>query len=134
MTQLEQLRTAGMKMSRDFIYLLRDNGIEVPEHFRVALDQKSKTLVETVYQARTEEVVEIAEGIEEYIAVKDNDSHRYQIPVSKKDDWDTFCEIPSDDEASWDVPEWAERIDGMPVRSYKESLLATLKDTKISNE
>lgn len=67
---------------------------------------------------------EILEGVEEYIAVKDNDTHRYQIPSSRKKDWEEFCEIPEDDERSWDVPEWAERIDGGKVKSYKDTAIA----------
>lgn len=78
--------------------------------------------------------VELAEGClkdtEEYIAVKDNDTHRYQIPKSKKGEWDIFCDIPSDDEASWDVPEWAERLDGMPLTSFKDTSLTNLSDLK----
>ncbi len=73
-------------------------------------------------EGRNEERERIAKAIEnaeEYMAVKDNDSHRYEIPKSKKNEWETFCEIPSDDERSWDVPEWANRIDGQPVRSFK---------------
>lgn len=69
-----------------------------------------------------EEIVRL-EGMDEYIAVKDNDSHRYQILRSKKDEWDAFCEIPEYDERSWDVPEWAERIDGMPVKSFKQTII-----------
>ena len=48
----------------------------------------------------------------EYAIVQDNDFHRYVIPNEKYDQWSEFLEIPSDDEASWDVPEWAEHIDG----------------------
>lgn len=36
----------------------------------------------------------------------------YVIPVSKKQDWNKFCEIPEDDEASWDIPEWAVKVGG----------------------
>ena len=50
--------------------------------------------------------------MKEYMEVKDNDSHRYIIPYENLADWDTFMEIPSDDERSWDVPEFAQRIDG----------------------
>jgi hypothetical protein len=49
---------------------------------------------------------------EEFIVVKDNDCHRYKIPRSKDKDWDEWLEIDEDDERSWDVPEYAERLDG----------------------
>jgi hypothetical protein len=51
----------------------------------------------------------------EYIEAHDNDSHRYQIPWDKREDWYKWCEIPSDDERSWDTPDYAERIDGMEI-------------------
>lgn len=70
-----------------------------------------------------ERIVEGIKSLEEMIAVKDNDSHRYQIPQSRYHEWEDFCNIPSDDEKSWDVPEWAERIDGMPVTSLKQSVI-----------
>lgn len=57
----------------------------------------------------------IGEDKEEMSEAYDNDSHRYQIPVSKTYEWSQFLDIPADDESSWDVPEWAERVDGMPI-------------------
>lgn len=47
-----------------------------------------------------------------HVLVGDNSGHEYVIPESKQDEWDTFMEIPEDDERSWDVPEWAERKEG----------------------
>lgn len=44
--------------------------------------------------------------------VQDNSSHWYLIPANKKEEWSDFVCIPEDDERSWDVPEWANRIDG----------------------
>jgi len=44
--------------------------------------------------------------------VGDNSGHEYYIPVDCSSDWDTFMEIPEDDERSWDVPQYAVRIDG----------------------
>jgi len=60
----------------------------------------------------------------QFIAATDNDGHRYQIPKNKLQDWLQWSEIPSDDERSWDVPDYAERIDGMNVKtpSLKDSL------------
>ena len=45
----------------------------------------------------------------------DGDSHWYVIPEDKRAEWDAFCAIPSDDERSWDVPEWATRVGGSPT-------------------
>ena len=47
-----------------------------------------------------------------YRIVSDNSGHKYYIPVNKEKDWYAFMEIPEEDERSWDVPSFAERIDG----------------------
>ena len=47
-----------------------------------------------------------------YTEVTDNSCHHYLIPYDRLEEWDKFMEIPEDDERSWDVPEFAERIDG----------------------
>lgn len=44
--------------------------------------------------------------------VSDNSGHDYVIPSEKLNEWDVFMQIPDDDERSWDVPDWAHRIDG----------------------
>lgn len=48
----------------------------------------------------------------EYTEVQDDSTHHYIIPFERLEDWEKFLEIPEDDERSWEVPEWAERIDG----------------------
>lgn len=53
-----------------------------------------------------------------YTEAHDNDGHRYQIPNSKTEEWKEFCEIPEEDERSWEVPEWAERIDGKEIKQH----------------
>lgn len=57
----------------------------------------------------------------------DNDGHRYQIPRNKNKEWNEWLEIPSDDERSWDAPEFSERIDGAPVKSVIDILLEGLE-------
>lgn len=44
----------------------------------------------------------------------DNSGHRYLVQADCRHDWDIWCELPEDDEASWEVPEHIEamRIDG----------------------
>jgi hypothetical protein len=49
---------------------------------------------------------------QKYFLVQDNSCHWYVIPEDKKDEWDTFCDLPEDDEASWEVPEFARDVDG----------------------
>jgi len=82
-----------------------------------------------------EEVRKEIRLIDEKIAVTDNDGHRYEIPESKKETWYKWIEIPEDNEDSWDVPDWAERIDGLQVESLRETILslpqlAPISDTK----
>lgn len=89
--------------------------------------EKVDELVATIIANTGRELEARCEELDEYMAVKDSSSHRYQIPRSKKEEWDTFMEIPEDDERSWDVPEWAERIDGMPVSSFKDRTLTLIR-------
>lgn len=51
----------------------------------------------------------------EYIQVSDNSGHRYIIPYEQLKDWDSFMEIPEDDPKSWEVPAYAEVLDGGQV-------------------
>jgi len=106
----------------EFFVYGRDDAIKLKESIR--------DFLHTSYNTMLDEAVERIEKIEAFIAVKDNDTHRYQIPASKFDEWNKFLEIPEDDERAWDVPEWAERIDGMPVKSVKEQVLSTLQELK----
>jgi hypothetical protein len=51
----------------------------------------------------------------EYIEVTDNSFHHYVIPYDERESWYKFCAIPEDDERSWEVPEYAVRVDGGDV-------------------
>jgi hypothetical protein len=51
---------------------------------------------------------------ERFFLSQDNDSHWYVVPLAKRVAWDEWCDIPSDDERSWDVPEWAAPVGGSP--------------------
>ncbi len=44
--------------------------------------------------------------------VADDSGHDYVIPSDKAEEWDAFL---SGDVDTWDVPEWAIRIDGGPL-------------------
>jgi hypothetical protein len=50
----------------------------------------------------------------EYCITSDNDGHNYVIPVDKMSDWHEWCDIDSEDERSWEAPEWAKSIGGCP--------------------
>ena len=43
----------------------------------------------------------------------DENSHWYIVPVDKQEEWDDWCN--SDDESSWDAPEWAQPVNGSPT-------------------
>jgi hypothetical protein len=47
-----------------------------------------------------------------YRIVGDYSGHNYYIPAERSEDWNKFTQIPENDERSWDVPDWAVRIDG----------------------
>ena len=55
-TLLQKQNRAGMELSRDFVYLLRDSGIEVPESYRVSLDHRIKELVSNTIKQAAEEL------------------------------------------------------------------------------
>lgn len=49
-----------------------------------------------------------------YYLATDNDCHWYVIPLTKRKEWDEWCEIPSDDERAWEPPEFAVPVNGDP--------------------
>lgn len=44
--------------------------------------------------------------------MQDNDCHWYIIPEDKLEAWNEFCNLDPDDEASWNVPDFAKSEDG----------------------
>lgn len=100
---------------------------EVKEHDRKWARKVSHQLLQLVLEGLPEEKTE-------YIEAFDNSRHRYQIPRNKRDDWYKFMEIPEDDERSWEVPEYAERIDGMDVKSNDGYNQALDDVTKVIND
>ena len=42
----------------------------------------------------------------------DTSGHEYFVPVINRDDWDKWSQLPEDDEAGWETPGYATRIDG----------------------
>lgn len=57
-------------------------------------------------------ILEYKKPQQRYILVGDDSGHKYVIPEEKADDWSAFMDLPEDDPASWDVPEWAKRVEG----------------------
>lgn len=49
---------------------------------------------------------------ERFFIGTDDSGHDYIVPVAKRDEWHAWQDIPEEDLRSWDVPEFAQRIDG----------------------
>lgn len=49
---------------------------------------------------------------ERFFIGSDQSGHEYLVPCNLKPEWYEWSDIPEDDERSWDVPVFAERIDG----------------------
>jgi hypothetical protein len=49
-----------------------------------------------------------------YFLSQDNSSHWYLVPVENREEWDAWCNLDEDDEAAWDAPDFARRLDGGP--------------------
>lgn len=54
-----------------------------------------------------------------FILVSDDDGHDYIIPVSRRNDWDKWCDMDSYDCESWQVPNYAMSVD-RPFISFPE--------------
>lgn len=49
---------------------------------------------------------------ERYFIGSDNSGHEYFVPVSRREEFDNWSQLPEDDEVGWETPEYATRIDG----------------------
>lgn len=51
---------------------------------------------------------------------QDNSSHWYLVPVADRVEWFAWQDLESDDEASWDAPAFACRIDDPQIITFSE--------------
>ena len=52
----------------------------------------------------------------EYLETTDDNGHRYVIPLEERHNWHHWvAAVSEDDPKSWDVPEYAVRVDGGDV-------------------
>ena len=51
---------------------------------------------------------------ERYFLARDQSSHWYVVPVSKKLEWSEWCDLDENDERAWNAPEWAQSVGGAP--------------------
>lgn len=40
----------------------------------------------------------------------DGSGHEYIVPDERREEWGAWANLPEDDERSWEVPEWAIRV------------------------
>lgn len=45
---------------------------------------------------------------------QDNDSHWYVVPVARREEWDAWRNLDSDDERAWTPPSFAVEVGGSP--------------------
>lgn len=46
-----------------------------------------------------------------YFLSRDSDCHWYLVEAERRNSWDAWCEIDTNDPASWEVPAFARAID-----------------------
>lgn len=51
---------------------------------------------------------------ERFFLSTDGDGHWFIVPVAKRDEWYEWANIDSDDERSWESPEFAQPVGGSP--------------------
>jgi ferric-dicitrate binding protein FerR (iron transport regulator) len=47
-----------------------------------------------------------------YFFAQDNSSHWYLVDADRREEWQRWCELDDEHPASWDVPEYAQRLEG----------------------
>jgi len=62
---------------------------------------------------------------ERFYLSQDNDSHWYVVPVAREEDWDAWLGLGEDEQAAWDVPDFAQPVGGSPS-------LVTFTDARIT--
>lgn len=48
-----------------------------------------------------------------YFVGHDNSGHDYLVPVERRDEFWAWAELPEDDEAGWETPDYATMIGGV---------------------
>jgi len=52
--------------------------------------------------------------MKKYFLDTDQDSHWYLVEAEHRDEWNAWCDLDQDDEASWTPPPFAKSIGGHP--------------------
>lgn len=98
-----------------------ENGSSSIHQFKEGKRGKLPAEFEAFITKQFNEIIKTIEATPEWVEATDDDGHRYQIPSHRKHEWFRWLSEPDDD-----VPEFAERVDGEPVRSFKKEILEVL--------
>lgn len=104
MSELDLFGGQATEEGKEYILLYKD---ELEEFMEKHLRKLASELRDTTQ----------VEEKQEFIEAKDNDSHRYRIPIDKQEEFEEWVELPEEDEKAWEEPSYAERLDGEPLRS-----------------
>jgi hypothetical protein len=85
----------------------------MPEHQQVLTARRKVKLLRQRYEAQGR-----------YFLERDSSSHWYIVPVSRREEWEHWVNLDEDDEASWDEPDFVQRLGGSPT-------LVTFKEPEI---
>jgi hypothetical protein len=58
-----------------------------------------------------------------YFIDQDNSGHNYVIAASNRKEWEAWLGLDENDEASWNVPDFAEAIDGISEVEFENPSL-----------
>jgi len=59
--------------------------------------------------------METMADMKRYFFDRDQSGHWYQVQADKRSEWNAWCDLDEDDEAAWDEPEYAERLEMHPA-------------------
>lgn len=76
----------------------------------------SMTELQQIVQDGLDEMREEIPSHPRYFLDQDNSCHWYIVPVANRAEWEAWCELDEDDEASWTPPAFATPINGSPTR------------------
>lgn len=49
-----------------------------------------------------------------FFLARDNSAHWYLVEAGSREEWERWSNLPEDDEAAWEAPAFARRLNGSP--------------------
>lgn len=120
---IDRLKKFSMKVPPpDFSLMLETiNALATVEHNAERSDLVVMVDVDGVQYATQQEVAWEIErlrnqcnGEQSFFLDRDNDGHWYIVDNQRRSEWEAFLAIPSNDCASWNVPDYARPVGGAP--------------------